>query len=221
MIQNLHKNAFYHNKINFIYILLNQYYNKLKEISKKKKIINDINNKYNNKRKKIKKNNKSKIKNNNKNNKNSNLNYSMESNAAAGLYYATQFNQKFNKLLNNKKNMKNNNIIIINNNINNNCQQLINNVKQKNNKGNNNYLRKTVNNNSMIDIQPTDTSLSCTVDLNNKSEKSFNSILVMNHINEKHKYLKNKKNKIYFLNKIFKLINEKKRKNALHNYINQ
>ena len=45
MIQNIHNNVFYYNKINFIYILLNQYYNKLKEISKKKTIINDRNNK--------------------------------------------------------------------------------------------------------------------------------------------------------------------------------
>jgi hypothetical protein len=147
----------------------------------------------------------------------------MESNTAAGLYYATQFNQKFNKLLNDKKNIKNNNIIIINNNINNNCQQLINNVKQKNIKdnGNNNHLRKNVNNNSMIDIQPTDTSLSCTVDLNNQSEKSFNSILVMNQMNEKNKNIKNTKNKSYHLNKIFIIINNKRRKNVLHSYINQ
>ena len=224
LIQNIHKNAFYHNKINFNYILLNQFHNKLKEISKKKKIINDINTKHNNKRAKLKKTttktklNQSKFyKNNNK------INFSMESNTAAGLYYATQFNQKFKKLLNDKKNIKNNNIIIINNNINNNCQQLINNVKQKNNKdnGNNNYLRKNVNNNSMIDIQPTDTSLSCTVDLNNQSEKSLNSILMMNQMNEKNKYLKNTKNKLYHLNKIFTIINNKKRKNILHSYINQ
>ena len=221
MIQNIYKNAFYQNKINFNYIILNQYYSKLKEISKKKKLLNDINIKYNNKRTKIKdKINKTKIY-DNKNKKNNNLNFNTESNAATGLYYATQFNQKFNKLLNDKK-AKNNNIIIINNNINNNCQQLINNVKQNKNKGNNinNYYRKTVNNNSMIDIQPTDTSLSYTVDLINQSDKSLNSLLI-NQISEKQKNLINTKNKIYYLNKVFKIIDNNKNKSVLHDYLNQ
>ena len=76
--------------------------------------------------------------------------------------------------------MKNNNIISINNNINTNCQQLINNVKQNKGKGinNNNFYRKTVTNNSMIDIQPTDTIISYTMELNNQNEKSLNSLLL-------------------------------------------
>ena len=151
-----------------------------------------------------------------------NLICNTQSNNSTGLYYATQFNQKFNKLLNDKKSMKNNNIIIINNNINNNCQQLINNVKQNKGKGINNfYYRKTVNNNnSMIDIQPTDTSLSCTLDLNNQSDKSLNSIL-MNNISEKQKNIINKKNRKYYLNRIFKIINNIRRKKILRNFLNQ
>ena len=221
MIQNIYKNAFYQTKINFNYILLNQYYDKLKEISKKKKIINDINIKYNKKAKIKDKNNKNK-KSDNKNKKNNNFNFYTESNATAGLYYATQFNQKFNKLLNDRKGMKNNNIIIINNNINNNCQQLINNVKQNKEKGktNNFYFRKTVNNNSMIDIQPTDTSFSCTMDFNNQSDKSLNSILT-NQISEKQKNLINKKNKINYLIKFIKMINNFHKKKVLRNYIKQ
>ena len=61
-----------------------------------------------------------------------------EYNNSAGLYYATQFNQKFSKLLNDNKSMKNNSIISINNNINNNFQKLMNNVKQNKEKGINN-----------------------------------------------------------------------------------
>ena len=222
LIQNIYKNIFYQSKINFNYILLNQYYEKLKDISKKKKLINDIHSKYS-KRTQIKNSSNKSKKIENKNKKNNNLNLNSESNNSTGLYYATQFNQKFSKLLNDKKSLKNNNIIIINNNINNNCQQLINNVKQNKGKGinnNNYYYRKTVNNNSMIDIQPTDTSLNYTMELNNQSEKSLNSLL-MNNISEKQKNIINKKNQQYYLNKIFKKINNIQRKKILHNYLNQ
>ena len=217
LIQNIYKNTFYQNKINFNYIVLNEYYNKLKDISKKKKLINDIHFKFNKKVKLKEKNSKTK-KYENKNKKNNNLNFNTESNTSAGLYYATQFNQKFNRLLNENKGMKNNNIIIINNNINNNCQQLINNVNDNKDKGNNNYyIRKTVNNinnNSMIDIQPTQTSLNYTIDLYNQSDKSLNSILT-NQISEKQKQIINKKNKIYCLDKMINLINTLQRKKIL------
>ena len=221
IIQNIYKNGFYRNKINFNYILLNQYYEKLKDISKKKKLINNIHSKYS-KKTKIKNGTYKSKKSDNKNKKNNNLNYNTDTNSNTRLYYATQFNQKFNKLLNDKKSIKNNNIIIINNNINNNCQQLINNVKEKKGKGimNSFYYRKTVNNNSMIDIQPTDTSLSCTMDINNQSDKSLNTILI-NHINEKQKKIINKKNKKYYLTKIFKIINKIQKKKILNNYLNQ
>ena len=225
MTQNIHKNSFYQNKINFNNIILNQYYKTLKDISKKKKLINDIHNKFNKRAKKKEKNNKTK-KYENKNKKNNNLNFNTESNASTGLYYATQFNQKFNRLLNDKKGTKNNNIIIINNNINNNCQQLINNVKQNKDKENSNYSfnRKTIcnvnNNNSMIDIQPTETSLSCTMDMYNQSDKSLNSIIT-NHINEKHKQIINKKNKIYYLNRVIALMDDLQRKKMINFYLNR
>ena len=218
IIQNIYKNVFYQNKINFNHILLNQYYNKLKEISKKKKLINDINIKL--KKGKVKEKNFKSKKYENKNKKN-NINFT-ESNATTGLYYATQFNQKFNKLLNDKKGYKNNNIIIINNNINNNCQQLINNVKQSKDKGfnTNYYYRKTVNNNSMIDMQPTDISLSCTMDLYNQSDKSLNSIL-MNQLTEKQKNLINQKNKLNYLYNLIKVIYNIQRKKVFKKYLNR
>ena len=189
MIQIIFKNDFYQNKIiNFNYILLNQYYNKLKEISKKKKLINDIYNK----KPKIKDGNNKVKKFENKNKKNSKVNFNKESNKISGKYYATHFNQKFNKLLNNKKGVKNStlfpSIIIINNKINNNCQQLINNERFGKKEGfvSNNYYRKVINNNSMIDIHPTDSSINCNMDLNNQSDKSLNRIL-MNQISKKQK----------------------------------
>ena len=218
IIQFLFKNDFYQKKIiNFNYILLNQYYNKLKEISKKKKLINDIYNK----RPKIKDGNNISKKFENKNKKNNKINFNVEANTTSGIYYATQFNQKFSKLLNDRKGIKNNNIIIINNNINNNCQQLISNMRPDKKKGinNNNYYRNVVNNNSMIDIHPTDSSLSCII-LNNQSDKSLNSIL-MNQINEKQQNIIRKKKKKNYLNKIIKIINNIQRKKLLQNYLNQ
>ena len=230
MIQSIYKNSFYQNKINFNNIVLNQYYNKLKEISKKKKLINDINSKYQ-KRIKISKKEKEKSNKNifyNKNN--SNLNYNTET-STAGLYYATQFNQKFNRLLNDKKSGKNSNIIIINNNINNNCQQLINNNIKQNKENNininNNYYKKNGNNNSMIDIQPNDTLLNCTMDLNIPSDKSLNNLLVNNqHIIARQRKLINKKNishtnKIYYLNKLVKIIYKINNKKILNTYFNE
>ena len=221
--EKINKKAFYNNSLNYNNILLNQYYNKLKEISKKKKILKDINVKYNNNNRRVKFNDKSfKISMNEyKNKKSNNFNYNTDSNNPninnnTGLYYATQFNQKFSELLNNEKDS----IIIINNNINNNCKQLINNIKQNKNKGNNNnnYTRKTINN-SMIEIQPTDTSLSCTVDAINQSDKSLNSILKMNQMNLKYQNLIHTKKKKVCLKKIFKMINDKKRKKILYFFL--
>ena len=229
MIQNMYKNTFYQNKINFNYIVLNQYYDKLKEISKKKKLTNEMSYKYNKKIMISKKERNKSYKKKANEKKNNSMNSNGETNPE-GLYYATQFNQKFNKLLNDKKGVKNNNIIIINNNINNNCQQLINNnIKQ--NKGanlnfSNNYYKKTGNNNSMIDIQPTDTSLNCTVDINNQSDKSSNSILI-NHINGNQKKIKNDKknisktNKTYYLNKMLKILINNRNKIILGKYLNK
>ena len=225
IIQKINKNIFYYNNIHYNYLILTQYYSKLKEISKQKALINDINIKYNNKKEKVRdKIFKSKM-NESKTEKKNNLDFKTESNTTnTGIYYATQFNQKFSELLNNKKtNNNNNNIIIINNNISNNCQQLINHSKENSKiKGNNNNnnAKKTVNN-SMIDIQPTDTSLSCTVDLNNQSNKSLNSILVMNQMNIRHQNIISTKHKRYCLNKVFKIINNKERKRTLFNYINK
>ena len=220
MIQNIYKNAFHQNKINFNYILLNQYYIKLKEVSKKKKLINDMNIKLN-KKTQIKEKNFKPIKKYENKNKKNNINFNTESNSASGLYYATQFNQKFNKLLNDKKGYKNNNIIIINNNINNNCQQLINNIKQNKEKPTNAnyYYRKTVNNNSMIDMPATDISLNCTMDLYNQSDKSLNSIL-MNQMTEKQKNIINQKTKLNYLYNLIRIIYNILRKKVFKKYLN-
>ena len=72
----------------------------------------------------------------------------------------------------------------------------------------------------MIDIHPTDSSLSCIIDLNNQSDKSLNSIL-MNQINEKQQNIIRKKKKKNYLNKIIKIINNIQRKKLLQNYLNQ
>lgn len=137
---------------------------------------------------------------------------------------------KFNKLLNDRKRVKNSNIIIINNNINNNCQQLINNNIKQNKVTNfsNNYYKKTGNNNSMIDIQPTDTSLNCTAEIiNNQSDKSSNSILIHNHINGNQKKKINDKknisktNKTYYLKKMIKKLINNRTKKILGKYLNK
>ena len=230
MIQKMYKNTFYQNKINFNYIVLNQYYDKLKEISKKKKVINEMNYKYNKKIMISKKERNKSYKKKTNEKKNNSMNSNGQTNPE-GLYYATQFNQKFNKLLNDRKGVKNNNIIIINNNINNNCQQLINNNIKQNKSSNlnfsNNYYKKTGNNNSMIDIQPTDTSLNCTADINNQSDKSSNSILIHNHINgNQKKNINDKKNisktnRTYYLNKMIKILINNRNKKILGKYLNK
>ena len=218
----LYKNAFCLNIIDHNSKLLKTYYNKLKEISKIKKVnYFDTRNLPKTKNDKI-----YKMKYLEK--KNSKLNMNNKKEKTDELYHPNEFNQKFNKLnsVEESKVKNNNNIIIINNNINNNCQQLIKEInknKEINKRANYNHY-----NNSMIEIQTlTDSSLSC--GYGNQSEKSLNSIFSNNLIYKKKSNIdgnindKNNNSENNKLSKLCSLINIMKKisiKNKLKKYVN-
>ena len=215
----LYKNDFCLNIINNNSNLLKIYYNKLKEISKIKKVkyFDTIN------LPKIKNDKTCKMKYLEK--KNSKLNINNKKEKANEL----QINKNLN-ILNNidktKVKNKNNNIIIINNNINNNYQQLIKEInknKEINKRGNYSHY-----NHSMIEIQTlTDSSLS--VGNCNQIEKNLNGIfsnkliykkkgnLASNNSDKSNNSEKNKLSQLYLLINLMKKINIK---NKLEKYIN-
>ena len=216
----LYKNAFCLNIINHNSKLLKIYYNKLKEISKIKKVnyfdTRNLPKTKNDKTCKIKY----------LEQKNSKLNINNKKEKTEELCHSTHFNQKFNNLNNiDKSKVKNNNnIIIINNNINNNCQQLIKEInknKEINKRANYNH------NNSMIEIQTlTDSSLSC--GHGNQSEKSLNSLFSNNLIYKKKSNLdsssngknnNSEKNKLSHLCSLINLMKQINIKNKLKKYI--
>ena len=219
----LYKKDFCLNIINYNSKLLKIYYNKLKEISKIKKVnYFDTRNLPKTKTDKT-----CKMKYLEK--KNSKLNMNNKKEKTDELYNSTQFNKKLSKLNSIDKNKvkNNNNIIIINNNINNNCQQLIKDINK--NKEINKRANYNQYNSSMIEIQTlTDSSFSC--GYGNQSEKSLNSVFSNNLIYKKKGNLdsnnndinnnnseKNKSSQLYSIINLMEKINIK---NKLKKYVN-